>query len=358
MRPQTKEEMDKVLQVSLWPTDTFDLFEDNERNIYAHYTKYQYSSIQYLKNFNRLLDMVQISEEFMPTYVMPKKGTNALIDYFLGGFPHAKYAWTVFKSGVDEVKRNDPKISWEQITELYMQVIRETGLKKKQSCDLDYRFSSGSGRLKMLPPSGIQYRRRKEEREQKGGRHDRVQHMARSVPQGYESGDEETSVQEESSEADHLDDADGYETGGGYDTAPEEEGQYQDKKSSGQGLDVEAEDSEPDEPGRQSQDGEDYLHAVVGKDGKGVCFEFARTGDCAYKKKHGKCGYSHDPEDVAKFKAAELLGPNYRARSGSPRRSSVSVAYNPGHKGTSPGMRPPFRKRASSGAQRSGRRDV
>ncbi|MFN9907712.1 MAG: hypothetical protein ACK56F_16565, partial [bacterium] len=69
VRPQTKEDMDKVLQVSVWPSDTFDLFEDNEKNIYAYYTKYQYSSIQYLKNLNRLLDMVQISEEFMPTYV-------------------------------------------------------------------------------------------------------------------------------------------------------------------------------------------------------------------------------------------------------------------------------------------------
>ena len=118
------------------------------------------------------------------------------------------------------------------------------------------------------------------------------------------------------------------------------------------------------------QVGEEHLHALDSKVGKGVCFEFARTGKCSYKDKFGKCGYSHDPEDVAKFKAAELLGPNYvkkankyieagsKPQSGPPRRSSVSVAYQPGHKGTSPGMRPPFRKRASSGAQRSGRRDV
>jgi len=147
-------------------------------------------------------------------------------------------------------------------------------------------------------------------------------------------------------------------------------GQYRGKESSARDQDAELDEVDPDDLEVEMQVGEEHLHAVVGKDGKGVCFEFARTGKCRYKEKFGECGYSHDPEDVATFKAVEKMGPGYvqrasrmmaagaRPRPGPPRKSSVSVAYNPGHKGTSPGMRPPFRKRASGGAQRSGRRDV
>ena len=99
-----------------------------------------------------------------------------------------------------------------------------------------------------------------------------------------------------------------------------------------------------------------------------VCFEYARTGKCSYQDKHGKCRYSHDNDVITKFKAAEFLGPGYvqksykdisgHKNSAPTKRGNVHVAYNPGHKGTSPGIRAPFGKHASRRTQRSGRRDI
>jgi len=98
---------------------------------------------------------------------------------------------------------------------------------------------------------------------------------------------------------------------------------------------------------------------------KRACHEFARTGECSYQEKHGKCNYSHEKDAVTKFKAAELLGPDFVRRSskivdsrGPAKRGNVHVTYNPGHKGTSPGIRAPFGKHASRRTQRSGRRDT
>jgi len=106
---------------------------------------------------------------------------------------------------------------------------------------------------------------------------------------------------------------------------------------------------------------------LVDAGGKRVCYDFARTGKCAYQEKTGKCSFSHDSDLVAKFKAAELLGPGYVQRSAkvigdlrsSPavKNSRVHVTYNPGHKEKSAGIRAPFGKRAPRVAQRSGRRD-
>ena len=106
---------------------------------------------------------------------------------------------------------------------------------------------------------------------------------------------------------------------------------------------------------------------IVTPGGKRVCYDFARTGKCAYQEKTGKCSFSHDSDLVAKFKAAELLGPGYVQRSAKAigdlrsvpavKNSRVHVTYNPGHKEKSAGIRAPFGKRAPRVAQRSGRRD-
>ena len=99
--------------------------------------------------------------------------------------------------------------------------------------------------------------------------------------------------------------------------------------------------------------------------GKRACHEFARTGKCSYQEKHGKCNYSHDSDVIAKFKAAETLGPDIIRKSARvmdsrapAKRGRLHVTYNPGHKGTSPGIRAPFGKHASRRTQRSGRRDT
>jgi len=41
---------------------------------------------------------------------------------------------------------------------------------------------------------------------------------------------------------------------------------------------------------------------------KSVCFQFANEGRCEFMQKTGKCIYSHDAEDIQKYKAAKALG--------------------------------------------------
>ena len=53
-----------------------------------------------------------------------------------------------------------------------------------------------------------------------------------------------------------------------------------------------------------------WLAAVqYSPNGRQVCFRFANEGKCERMEKTGSCKYSHDPEDVKRFKAARVLGP-------------------------------------------------
>ena len=52
-----------------------------------------------------------------------------------------------------------------------------------------------------------------------------------------------------------------------------------------------------------------WLAAIQYNPGKkSVCFQFAKEGRCEFMEKTGKCIYSHDAEDIKKYKAAKALG--------------------------------------------------
>jgi len=65
-----------------------------------------------------------------------------------------------------------------------------------------------------------------------------------------------------------------------------------------------------DQPGKPTEEREDAWLAGVqySPDRPGVCFQFARESKCDRLEKNGHCEYSHHPDDVARFKAAKLLG--------------------------------------------------
>ena len=71
-------------------------------------------------------------------------------------------------------------------------------------------------------------------------------------------------------------------------------------------LDTENQRIESTEPERDDS----WLAAVqYSPNGRQVCFRFANEGKCERMEKTGSCKYSHDPEDVKRFKAARVLGP-------------------------------------------------
>ena len=71
-------------------------------------------------------------------------------------------------------------------------------------------------------------------------------------------------------------------------------------------LDPENQRIESTEPKRDDS----WLAAVqYSPNGRQVCFRFANEGKCERMEKTGSCKYSHDPEDVKRFKAARVLGP-------------------------------------------------
>jgi hypothetical protein len=140
VRPTTKKLMEDVLCRSVWPYTTWVYFKE-ESNINKDFKKYLFNCVQYLKNFNRQLDMLQISKEFLPTYVMKKSGVEGLTDYFLNGFPNRGYAWAIFKQGIPDRKRSDPAVTWQEISMQYIEVLEETQLHKEKAEDIASRFS-------------------------------------------------------------------------------------------------------------------------------------------------------------------------------------------------------------------------
>ncbi len=289
---------------------------------------------------------------------MGKKGSKGLVDFYLDGFPHRKYARAVFKQGISDSKRNDSAITWDQITDLYTQAIYDVGIRKKEAIDLERRFSQASEKLTPLPPLAVQARKKKQARDRREPRDDELNHVAQSEAGHAVRGHDDEWASNGESDTDHPDEHDqgDYESEGGYDTAAETH-------------EVPDEAIAEEEPEVVPDDvvGDQYLFALVDGSGRRVCFDFARTGKCGYQEKTGKCSFSHDSDLVAKFKAAELLGPGFVQRSAKAigdlrlppavKNTRVHVTYNPGHKERSGGIRAPFGKRAPRMAQRSGRRD-
>ena len=89
------------------------------------------------------------------------------------------------------------------------------------------------------------------------------------------------------------------------------------------------------------------MESVVHK-GRNVCWSFADTGKCAFESEGKTCRFSHEPQDVERYKLAKSLGPKI-VKEGFGRiqlkmnPGRVGSATSPGPRGTSPGARPPFR---------------
>ena len=256
-----------------------------------------------------------------------------------------------------------------------MNVVRKIGVEKQQAEDREYRFSTDGAKRRSLPPEGVQLRSSRDGHGDKHRREHRVHHVSRSRTRHVSDHEDETSeasdVDQEFDEVDPDDYHEDYESGGDYDSAPE------DDRSSGRRVSIrerhesesEHDQGDGDLGSPDNDEMDEYLHALVSKDGKGVCYEFAKTGKCKHQEEKGKCIYSHDSEDIEKFKAAQKLGPSVfqqvakqaldKYKSGiSGVKQRHQVAYNPGPKGTSPGVRPTHRERVSRRTQHPGRKDA
>ena len=82
--------------------------------------------------------------------------------------------------------------------------------------------------------------------------------------------------------------------------------------------------------------------------GKNVCWSFATTGKCSFEAEGKTCRFSHEPEDVKRYNDARELGQKFASGAVEKLRLSfgparVGSATSPGPRGTSPGVRQPFR---------------
>jgi len=165
-RPKSQAEMDDILSISVWSDKNYEFFRDpTERNIKSNYPEYQTYAIAYLRRFNRLIDILEVSKQFLPAFVMPKDKTEGLIDIFLDGFPNIGHARAVYKQGIKAEKRSDRKIAWVDITKLYMKAIADYGDRKRDALDMEKRFSAEGSKRKVRPPLGVQRREQKRQQE-------------------------------------------------------------------------------------------------------------------------------------------------------------------------------------------------
>ena len=295
--------------------------------------------------------------------------------FFISGFPNKDYAWALFNQGIPETKRTDATLSWDVITRDYLKVIEDTVDHMEKAEDVAHRFSKAGNKLFFEPPDGVddRDRRKTDYRKDRQPEAEALQAVGQwdwEDPDGVSVADH---VSQDDPDWDYDQEIEEYDHDVGYETA--EEAEYEDQyRRTSVNHQYQEQDTGEESEGESGhlQDvpkNEQYLTAVVGKDGRTlVCYDFAKLGKCKYQDKPGGCKYSHAAEDVQRFKAAELLGPaNFQPRtprftggpqrSGGypPRRTSNNAVYTPGHKGTSGGIRAPFRHPTPSRDRKSER---
>ena len=306
---------------------------------------------------------------------MTKGKVRGLMEFFLSGFPNREYAWALFNQGIPETKRTDATLSWDVITRDYLKVIEDTVDHMEKAEDVAHRFSKAGNKLIFEPPDGVDDRDRRKSDYRRDRQHETEALQAVGQwdwedPDGVSVGDH---VSQDDPDWDYDQEIEEYDNDVAYETAEEDEYEDQHRRTSVnhqyQDQDTGEESEVDSEHVQDVPKKEQYLTAIVGKDGRTlVCYDFAKLGKCKYQDKPGGCKYSHAAEDVQRFKAAELLGPvNFQPRtprftggqqrSGGypPRRTSNNAVYTPGPKGTSGGIRAPFRHPTPSRDRRSER---
>ena len=296
--PKSIEQVNDILYQSVWPPRSYKFFQD-EANILRKPKNYMYEYIAYKKNFQDMLDLLKpaYEKDLMPRYVMAKANHRSLVGIMLEGTPNSKFAKQIMLRGIPEDKRNE-SLTWEQFNYHYELALREWVQDLEKSKDAMRRYTVSSEARKMKPPLEVE---KEEKRASRDAGNSSLYGMDGMPHLMDDSDDEEPWETAASRQGNPEVTGDEYE--GGYDTAPEEETSADEFQEDMKHEEEELLNEVEEELG---EDG--WLCAVEGKSGKRVCWQFAKTGKCGWLEKSGKCTFSHEPEDIALWKALNAAG--------------------------------------------------
>jgi len=332
-RPQSKLDMDKWLAQSVWDPDSYELFKRKEY-ISSHMDDYVQAWSLYEVRFNSLIKMLgyKDAKKYLPVYIMKKGPHKGLVDYYLNGTPNPTFSYALLNAYIRADKQSKIK-EFPDFQRSYFDVLQRLRAETKRLEDTSALFQVEK-KPSFTPPSERKPLFKKSTGTKRESRVHTVDQGSRLMFDEDNEGND--SVPRVTSSHD------------------EDQGSTQDEGSE--------EDVAESEPTTVSSKGEiktseetndSWLATISFGPGRPyVCFDYAYTNRCPREEKGIKCQFSHDPEDIRKWKALKELGEDGAkslVKSFGSNKSSGSSSYNKTHSHPSP--TPP-----SQGARPQGQR--
>ena len=286
--PTNPQEMKDVLRVSVFDVEKFNQFK-SETYVRENFPEYVNELVNYDKQFLAMLDLVTGTKEaqaLLPQQVQGGTGREGakdkgLVQYYMQGQPNKELAWRMYTSSTSEKTRAKVK-TFDDFRALYFKGLEKTEKMLRMARMVNSSIVKTEDDAGAKPPRDI---RKKSRFRRRSGFHPSTNALAEMSEDvdDPEEGDESSGERSEDEEP----------------TQTEQDGEESPEPVNNVGGDM-------DSDGRNE---DNWLHGVSmdpDKKRPGVCFKFAKTGACEYGT---KCSYSHNAEDVKRYKAAKLLGP-------------------------------------------------
>jgi len=342
--PRSRYQTYMALTRSVFPWKNWKKFTSIEY-VQKNLRGYLHEWIAYSSRYGIFIGLFKHVRKYLPKFYMKKMKEDGLLDFMFKGTPCPKIMYMALqecKEGDGDDKIND-KDEWDVI----MQKLRD---KLEYWADLyDYTEDAnqrmlGRGKLELehRPPYEIELGARREEREKSrvhavedhDGYGDEEHHVTFQLPEWQDGDFDEEDPEDE-------DDEEGYNTASEYQHEPK--------------LRVEPQSDVQRELRNEEDIVLDHFNETCLKQmessvhkGKNVCWTFAKTGKCSFEAEGKTCRFSHEPEDCQRWRTLQDMGPKFASGAVEKLRLSfgpakVGSATSPGPRGTSPGVRQPFR---------------
>jgi len=288
-RPQSKLDMDKWLCQSVWDPDSYELFKRKEY-ISSHMDDYVQAWSLYEVRFNSLIKMLgyKDAKQYLPVYIMKKGPHKGLVDYYLNGTPNPTFSYALLNAYIRADKQSKIK-EFPDFQKSYFDVLLRLRAETKRLEDTSALFQSEK-KPSFTPPSERKPLFKKSTSAKRENRVHKVDQGSRLMFDDDNEGDE--SVQKVSSSYD------------------EDPCSTQDEDSDEDTAEIEPTTVSSKEETKVNEETNDSWLATIsfGPGRPYVCFDYAYTNRCPREEKGVKCQFSHDPEDIRKWKALKELG--------------------------------------------------
>eukprot|EP01037_Dinobryon_pediforme_P019729 gene19729-20198_t len=277
VRPKSRIEMNKWLGQSVWDATSYSKFKNNRSYIQTYIDYYLHAWTHYKERFELLVEILchEDTKKYFPVYVKRKNGTNGLIDYFMNGTPDVQFSRQVqehYISQEEYEKIND----FPTFVDKYFRALKKLRDNSKLIEDTVSIFK-GDKRSIFTPPAEAEFAKTNKPGVYK--KPDRVHALHGDI--GETRSTQELMFSEEEGES--LE----------WDLPPEDD----------------SVDDDGDLPNDNLGDRDEVGERNLGTSGNTTEeYNFAKEGRCEFMEKTGKCIYSHDAEDIKKYKAAKALG--------------------------------------------------